>query len=199
MRKIFIILLLVTSFTITSCSGQNESKAKSEKSEKQSVETVSVNENKSDQKAQWIGFDDGIKKSAKEKKHMIVDFYTDWCHWCKVMDEKTFSAENINDKLVDSFVTVRINAEDPNATATYKNKTYSNVELTQAFGVRGFPSLAFLDSAGEIITIVPGYVPPETFIYILEYVDQECYKKQMPFDEFMKKKGKCDDNKTTKS
>ena len=86
---------------------------------------------------------------------------------------------------------MRINAESESETATYKGKTYTNLELTRAFGVNGFPSLAFLNPDGEIITIVPGYIPAETFIYILDYIDQECYKKQMSFQEFMKRKGDC--------
>jgi thioredoxin-related protein len=143
-------------------------------------------------KAVWVKFDAGLAAAAKEKKHMIVDFYTDWCHWCKVMDEKTFSDAQVNKKLSERFVTVRLAAENASEQATFHGNTYSNVELTRAFGVNGFPSLAFLDSNGEIITIVPGYVPPETFIQILEYIDQGCYKKQMSFDEFMQKKGDCD-------
>ncbi|MBN1154670.1 thioredoxin fold domain-containing protein [candidate division KSB1 bacterium] len=197
MRKLFIILLLVTSFTISNCSGQNEDDLRAENKNEKKVELTS--QAKSTPKAEWIGFDEGLAKAAKEKKHMIVDFYTDWCHWCKVMDEKTFSETSINSKLVDRFITVRIDAENSSKTATYKGNTYTNIQLTQAFGVRGFPSLAFMDKDGEIITIVPGYVPPETFIYILDYVDQECYKKQMPFDEFMKKQGKCDDSESAKS
>ena len=110
----------------------------------------------------WISFDEGLAKANIEKKHMIVDFYTDWCHWCKVMDEKTFNDAKVNKKLKERFITVRINAESRSETATYKGKTFSNVELTQAFGVKGFPSLAFLNPDGDIITIVPGYVPAET-------------------------------------
>lgn len=196
MRKLLILSLIVASFTFSNCSGQNEEKAQAQ--DKTIEKEVKVEE-KSIKKAEWLGFDEGIAKALKERKHIIIDFYTDWCHWCKVMDEKTFGDKDVNSKLADRYVTIRIDAENQTKTATFKGKTYTNIQLTQAFGVRGFPSLAFLDPDGEIITIVPGYVPPETFIYILEYVDQECYKKQMPFEEFMKKQGKCDDETSKKS
>ena len=133
-----------------------------------------------------IGFDDGLAKAKEQDKNMIVDFYTDWCHWCKVMDEKTFSNKEISEKLKKSFVTVRINAEDRNATATYRGTTYNNVELTQAFGVTGYPSLGFLEPDGDIITVIPGYIPPETFTHILDYIDKKMYEQKMPFEEFMK-------------
>lgn len=191
MRKLTLILFLMIGITVSGCTGNSTSEAKDDK-------TVKTSAAKSGEagKAEWVSFDKGMERAGKEKKHMIVDFYTDWCHWCKVMDEKTFSNEEVNAELAANFVTVRIDAEDKNATATYKGKTYNNVELTQAFGVRGFPSLGFLNSDGEVITLVPGYVPPETFIYILKYIDQECYTKQMSFEDFMKKKGECEEDKS---
>lgn len=122
---------------------------------------------------------------------MIVDFYTDWCHWCKVMDEKTFQDSTVARKLQQRFVTVRINAESPSDTVNFQGQRFTNIELTQAFRVTGFPSLAFISPEKEVITVIPGYVPAEPFGYLLDYIDQECYKKQMSFEEFMKRKGNC--------
>jgi thioredoxin-related protein len=135
----------------------------------------------------WIGFDEGLAKGRVENKNIIVDFYTDWCYWCKVMDEKTFSEKNVAEKLKSRFVTVRINAEDEKQNASYNGQTFNNVQLTQAFGVTGYPSLAFLEPDGDIITIIPGYVPAEMFVHILDYIDQKLYEKKIPFDEFLKK------------
>ncbi len=187
MKRILFTVLLMVAIAVSACTG-NDSGATQKASAKGSGNEI---------KAEWVKFDDGIAKSAKEKKHMIVDFYTDWCHWCKVMDDKTFGNDEINKKLKDRFVTVRLAAENANESATFKGQTYSNVELTRVFGVTGFPSLAFLNPDGEVITVVPGYVPPETFTHILDYIDQECYKKQMSFEEFMKKKGECEDKSET--
>ncbi len=135
----------------------------------------------------WIGFDEGIVKAKKENKNIVVDFYTDWCHWCKVMDEKTFNDAHVKAKLEKRFVTVRLDAEDNNASANFHGRTLTNVQLTQAFGVTGFPTLAFIEPDGDIITTVPGYVPAETFIYILDFIDQQVYKTDVSFDDFVKK------------
>ena len=137
--------------------------------------------------ASWLKFDEGLALAAKERKTILVDFYTSWCHWCKVMDEKTFQSPEVAKLLQKRFVTVRVNAENPGETVHFKGRRLTNVQLTQAFQVSGFPSLAFIDKNGEPITIIPGYVPPEEFIHILNYIDKECYKQQMPFDEFKKK------------
>ncbi len=136
----------------------------------------------------WHSFNDGLAKADKENKMILIDFYADWCHWCKVMDQKTFQDKQVSKKLAERFVTIKLDAEDARSTVKYKNETFSNPQLTRAFGVTGFPSLAFLDSNGNVITLVPGYVPPENFINILNYIDARCWEKEISFDDYMKDK-----------
>ena len=134
----------------------------------------------------WHSFNEGLAKAEKENKIILIDFYADWCHWCKVMDKKTFKDAQVSKKLKESFVTIKLDAEDTKITVKYKNKTFNNPQLTQAFGVTGFPSLAFLDSKGDVITLVPGYVPPETFIKVLDYIDARCWEKEISFEDYLK-------------
>jgi len=138
----------------------------------------------------WVGFDEGLKLAKEQNKQVLIDFYTDWCHWCKVMDEKTFSNETVANKLKAGFITVRLNAESKTETATYMGNTYTNVQLTQAFGVTGFPTLAFLEPDGGLITKIPGYVPADKFLNVLDYIDAQCYSKDVTFEEFLEK-GDC--------
>jgi len=135
----------------------------------------------------WHGFDEGLERAEKENKSVLIDFYTDWCHWCKVMDEKTFNEAAVSDKLESRFITVRVQAEDQSVRVNYQDQTFTHPELTRAFGVTGFPSIAFLNENGEPITIVPGFIPPEEFIHILNYIDMKCYEKKMSYEEFRKK------------
>jgi thioredoxin-related protein len=141
---------------------------------------------------QWLSFDKGMVLAEKEKKPVVIDFYTSWCRWCKVMDEKTFSDREVSSYLAEHFVTIRINAESRSERFKFKGNEYTPVQLTRAFGVRGFPSLAYLDGDGELITIVPGFVPKETFLPFLHYIHKGCYKQQMSFEEFLKKQEECE-------
>lgn len=138
-------------------------------------------------KVRFYTFNKGIDKAKKEKKMIIIDFYTDWCHWCKVMEKETFNEKKVAAYLKENYVCIRINAEDTKEEIEYQDKKYNPIQFTQAFGVRGFPSLAFLDNEQKPITIIPGFIPAETFLKILEYIKLECYKKQVSLEDYMKK------------
>jgi len=187
MKKLFHFMVIISFIFILGCSASD-----SESIAKNKSETASDADST---KVVWMAFNAGIEKGVKENKNIIVDFYTDWCHWCKVMDEKTFSDPKVAKELKEKFITIRINAESKTEKASFQGNEYTNVELTHAFHVTGFPSLAFISPQQEVITVIPGYIPAEQFYYLLSYVDQECYKKQLSLDEFIKRKGDCDSTK----
>jgi thioredoxin-related protein len=136
--------------------------------------------------ATWYSFNEGHKKAQTEKKAMVVDFYTSWCHWCKVMDEKTFTDTAVAAYLKKSYICVRINAEDTQEKIDFQGKTFNPVDFTRAAGVNGFPSLAFFDKEQQLVTIIPGYVEADMFLKILEYMDHEYYKNQIKLDDYIK-------------
>jgi len=135
----------------------------------------------------WYGFNEGIDQAEATEKPTMIDFYTSWCHWCDVMDEKTFSNDTVKEYLDKNFVKIRIDAENKNSNHNFKGNQYNSVQLTKAFNVTGYPSIAFLDNNQNVITVIPGYIPADKFIKILEYIDMECYKKQISFEEYLKK------------
>ncbi|HMA61947.1 MAG TPA: DUF255 domain-containing protein, partial [bacterium] len=83
----------------------------------------------------WYGFNEGLEIAKESEKPTIIDFYTSWCHWCDVMDEKTFSDPEVKDFLEENFVTIRIDAENKNSSHTFRGKEYNSVGLTRAFNV----------------------------------------------------------------
>jgi len=134
----------------------------------------------------WYSFNEGIALAQKEKKHVVIDFYADWCGWCKVMDQKTFSVPVVNQYLFENFIPIRINTEDNLEKLTFQGKTYTPRELTGAFQITGLPSIAFISPEMEVLGIIPGYIEKDRFLNLLKFIDQECYKTQTTFDEFVK-------------
>jgi thioredoxin-related protein len=139
----------------------------------------------------WHTFNDALELAMDQGKPFMVDFYTDWCHWCKVMDEKTFRDQTVAGILEEDFVLSRIHADNGKESVEYRGTTYTNMDFTRAMRVSGFPSLAFFDSEGEPITVIPGFIEADIFQYILAYIRDGCYKQKMSFQEFMDRKGNC--------
>lgn len=52
-----------------------------------SLETANAIDEPMSTELKWFGFEEGYAKSVKEGKILLVDAYTDWCGWCKVMDK----------------------------------------------------------------------------------------------------------------
>ena len=78
---------------------------------------------------------------AKEQNKLVfVDFYTDWCLPCQLMDEDVFTDPDMADFLNDNFINYKINAEKG-----------GGPDLSVIFEVKAYPTLLFLDHKGRVI------------------------------------------------
>jgi len=136
----------------------------------------------------WESFNSGISKARKEKKPVIIDFYADWCSWCKVMDRETFSNEEVSKILEKNFITVRLDMEKKE-NITFMKTTTTPSAFASMLGVTGLPTVAFMDESGNFIDAVPGYIKADIFAGILKYISEGCYKKKISFQDYMNKKG----------
>ena len=76
----------------------------------------------------WTTFDKVLEEAkAGNKKFILVDLYTDWCGWCKKMDENVFNEASISTELNADFAAVKFNAETAEP-VLFKGKTYKDVQ-----------------------------------------------------------------------
>lgn len=130
----------------------------------------------------WLSFNEGLEKASKESKMIIIDFYTDWCGWCKKMDKDTYNKSAVIAKINEKFIPVKLNPEKAGS-YSYKNNTFSGSELQREMRVSGFPATVFLDEKGELIESIPGYMPEKTFLETLEYFETFSYN-EISFDAY---------------
>lgn len=103
-------------------------------------------------------YDRALEKAKADKKLVMVDLYTDWCGWCKKLDQTVFKDKQVEEKLAKDFVAVKINPE----------VNSKNAQLAKAFGTRGFPHIVFADADGKKVAEIRGYVPADEFLKQLE-------------------------------
>ena len=125
----------------------------------------------------WITIEDAQTLNNKGEKYFLVDVYTDWCVWCKVMDKKTFTNEEVKSFLNDHFYVVKFNAEQKEP-LDFRGKTYEwksagkrgvnmfAVELLN--GRLSYPSLVIMDENLQKLRVVPGYKTPEQLMELLK-------------------------------
>ena len=124
----------------------------------------------------WYTIQEAFTLTKTEPKKIIIDVYTDWCSWCKVMDKNTYENQIIAAYLNDKFYPVKFNAEQKedvvvNGT-TYKfvasgSRGYHELAAALLNGQLGYPSTVFLDEETRMIQPVQGYLQPRQFDEII--------------------------------
>src|SRR5207249_11681232 len=134
-----------------------------------------------EKKLPWMAFDAATEKAKKENKHLIVDVYTTWCGWCKVMARQTYGKSEVAGYLLENFVLAKVNGES-SAEIHWKGKTMTERQFARSVGVTGFPTTYFLKPDAEIIGGAPGFIGPGDFMIYAKYVSTRWYEKGSPQD-----------------
>lgn len=159
------------------------------------VASAKIERNTTDNDIKWTSIDQSLANTKSAgKKFMLVELYTDWCGWCKKMDENTFQDAGIVSVINESFTAVKFNAETASP-VTYNGKTYNFVktgarganqlalDLGSVGGKLGYPTLIVLDENGNKLQAFPGFKDVETLSMILKFYKSGSYKT-MDFQQF---------------
>ena len=136
----------------------------------------------------WHKYDDGLAKAKKEKKHVLVSFYTKWCGWCRKMDQITFTDKEIKKVLNESYVAVKVDAQSSNKVKS-GDKKITEKQVAGEFRTRSYPTTWFLKDSGDKIAPYYGYAGAQDFLHVLNYVKDDLYDK-ISFQEYMKNQEK---------
>lgn len=107
-------------------------------------------------KIDWQPWSEAIWTKAKaEKKLVLLDMEAVWCHWCHVMDEKTYADARVSEYLGKHFVTVKVDQD-------------SRPDLSTRYQEWGWPATILFDSSGNELAKRSGYIPADQFLKMLE-------------------------------
>lgn len=140
----------------------------------------------------WMTWEEAVQAAktaraeGKTPKKIFIDIYTDWCGWCKKMDQNTFEHDSISAYLNENFYPVKFNAEQ-RASITFQGHEFKYVaqgrrgyhELAAALldGKMSYPTVVFLNEDFELLQRIPGYLDIDIFEIIMHYLAEEHYKK----------------------
>lgn len=97
--------------------------------------------------------DDAFAEARERDVPVLLAISAVWCHWCHVMDETSYSTQDVISLVNDRYVAIRVdNDERP--------------DVNRRYNMGGWPTTAFLTPAGDIVH-GGTYVPPDTMVQTL--------------------------------
>ena len=181
MRKATASLLSISLLILFSMTAiASEEKAPPDQTPKAEVKSAEI---------KWVKYDEGIKTAKETGKHMLVNFTTSWCGYCKLMNKTTFKESEIVDIINSNFIAVKVDGDSKKELNVDGYKiTERNLTISE-FGVSSYPTYWFLKPDGAKLGNLKGYQNADPFSEILFYVKEKLYD-QMTFEEFMKAGGR---------
>ncbi|MBK6775397.1 MAG: thioredoxin family protein [Flavobacteriales bacterium] len=116
-------------------------------------------------KVKWVTLAEAQEAVKKDPKPILIDVYTEWCGPCKMLSAKTFTDPQTVALMNKNFHCVKFNAEGPDP-VKFKGQDFSNPDhvkgqqgrngthqLARALGVSAYPTVMYLDSDLNAITL----------------------------------------------
>lgn len=94
-------------------------------------------------------------------RDILVDFYADWCLWCKKIDERIFSTEEFVEATAGEYVYLRVDVDEE-----------EGEDLQRRFRVSNLPTVLLMTPNRIEIGRVEGYAPPDRYLAEIEATRQ---------------------------
>jgi len=142
----------------------------------------------------WMSFEQAVALNEKHPKKILIDVYTNWCYYCKVMDKKTYSNPKLAAFINKNFYPVKFNAEQKESLHfdgkeyNYKKvgrRGYNEFAAALLEGKLSFPNTVFFDKNNQVITRLPGYLTIKNYEPILVFLAKDYYLTEN-WDKFLK-------------
>jgi len=144
------------------------------------------------EKINWLSFEELKLAYAKSPKPILIDVYTGWCGWCKVMDRETYGNDKVISYLNEKYYAVKFDAES-SAAVEFGGKTYQfnpgyrahDLAVYLLQGRLGYPSTILMPSPNAQPAPLAGYMKPSELEAPVKYYGDGAYKSS-DFPTFMR-------------
>ena len=133
----------------------------------------------------WKTLDGAMDEARRTGKKIMLDVYTDWCGWCKIMHARTYSDPEVAAYINEHFAPARLNAWEK-ATLWFRGYQFpylAELKVNQLAyqlleGDMQYPTTVFLSKHGEVLSPVQGYIDKRKMMRILRYFAEDHYQSQ---------------------
>ena len=89
---------------------------------------------------------ESFEEARISNRLVLLDLSAEWCHWCHVMDDTTYSDRAVIAQINENFIPIRVDIDE-------------RPDISERYNRGGFPTTAFLSDMGESVWGAT-YIPP---------------------------------------
>jgi len=113
------------------------------------------------QRIEWSRSDkDAFARARAEHRFVLLYLEAVWCHWCHVMDEKSYGNKAIQDEIAAHYVPLRIDQD-------------LRPDLANRYRDYGWPATVVFAADGAEIVKRQGFIEPERFLRLLKAIEAD--------------------------
>ena len=95
----------------------------------------------------------GLRRARQEERPAIVDFHSESCGWCRLMERESYADAQVVATLT-NYVCIKVDVGE-------------DAETAMAFGIQSVPRTVIINRRGDVVGDHIGYLPVERFREIL--------------------------------
>lgn len=192
LKKLLPISILI-SFTLVSYGCAQSQSEETENEEKETEQVIVEPEEKEAQRSsvkqseinsgfEWISLSEAEEQAMESGKKILIFGYAEWCTYCLKMRKESFTDVQVQESIEEHFIPVQLNGESEEF-VEYQGQKLRARELARYLRLTSYPTHFFVDSDGTIMAGQPGYIEPDVFSSILDYVGTDAIN-EMGFEEY---------------
>ena len=131
---------------------------------------------------EWLSLQDAQLQAQQSGKKILLFGYAEWCGYCRKTRRETFPDSTVLAAIEQYYHPVQLDTESMDE-ITYNGQSLKKAELAQYLRITSYPTHFFISSQGEILGAQPGFLEPEIYTPLLNFVGSDAYQNQT-FDEY---------------
>ncbi len=96
-------------------------------------------------------------RAEKEQRLVLLNLEAVWCHWCHVMEQKTYGDLRVRELLAKNYITIKVDQD-------------SRPDLSARFRDYGWPATILFNAKGAVLAKRAGFIEPEEMAKLLKEI-----------------------------